>query len=74
MNSFVRPGMPRLYRTWTRALGSVGGLPLLDEDGVEDGPGATLSFVGLAVVGRVPLQPTVIEDLSFFVGPFRFRH
>ena len=64
LNSFVLPGMPRLYRSWTRALGSVVGIPLLGGDGAEGSPGVTLGFTGLEVVGRVPLHPTVVEDLS----------
>lgn len=51
LNSCVLLVMPWLYRTWTRALGSVGGLPLLGEDGVEGHPGATQGFAGLAVLG-----------------------
>ena len=46
LNAFKLPGMPRLYRTWTRAVGSVGGLPRLGEDGEERSPGATLGFTG----------------------------
>ena len=62
--SFVLPGMPRLFHTCTRALGAVGGLPFLEVGDAGGGLREALGFSGLAVAGRIPLHPSVVEDLS----------
>ena len=72
------PGMPRLFRAWSRALGAVGGLSFLEVDEAGGGLREALGFSGLAVVGRIPLHPSVVEDLSslfrwsFVVSSLRF--
>jgi len=64
LNAFALPGMPRLYRAWSRALGAVCGLPRVEGDVEVRFPDESIGFAGLAVLGRVPLHPTVVEDLS----------
>ena len=76
--SFVLPGMPRLFRAWSRALGAIGGLSFLEVGEAGGGLREALGFSGLAVVGRIPLHPSVVEDLSslfrrsFVVSSLRF--
>ena len=64
LNAFVMPGMARLFRTWSRALGAVCGLPRVEGDVQVRFPGDSIGFAGIAVLGRIPLHPTVVEDLS----------
>ena len=68
LNSFVLPGMSRLYRNWVRAISAVGGLEYIAVDSGSGAPFAGFGARTAAVVGRIPLHPVVVEDLSSLSG------